>query len=106
MAYLLVALVSVAVAIFAMQNTDHVTVGFIVWKITAVPLAGVVLVSLAAGMVIVGVPLWFRLWRARSRLQAAEARLAAAAPPPAPPASWPPGPPSGPTPPGPPDRPR
>jgi uncharacterized integral membrane protein len=65
MGYAIVVLVAVAVAVFAMQNTSTVTVQFILWKIEQVPLAAVVLSSLAAGAIIVGLPLYFRLWRAR-----------------------------------------
>lgn len=69
MGYIIVAVVAVAVAIFAMQNTTPVTVRFIVWQIEDVPVAAVVLASLGAGIVIVGIPLWFRVWRLRSRLR-------------------------------------
>jgi uncharacterized integral membrane protein len=69
MAYAFVVLVAVAVAVFAMQNTSTVTVQFIVWKIEQVPLAAVVLSSLAAGAIIVGLPLYFQLWRARRNLR-------------------------------------
>lgn len=70
MGYIIVAVVAVAVAIFAMQNTTPVTVRFIAWQIEEVPVAAVVLASLGAGIVIVGIPLWFRVWRLRSRLRA------------------------------------
>lgn len=69
MGYAFVVLVAVAVAVFAMQNTSTVTVQFIIWKIEQVPLAAVVLSSLAAGAIIVGLPLYVQLWRARSRLR-------------------------------------
>jgi uncharacterized integral membrane protein len=69
MGHLVVALVAVAVAIFAMQNTASVTVRFVVWQVGEVPLAAVVLLSLGAGLIIAGIPLWFQLWRARSRLR-------------------------------------
>lgn len=69
MGYLLVAVVAVAVAIFAMQNTTTVEVEFIAWKIQEVPVAAVVLASLAAGIVIAGIPLWFKIWRLKSRLR-------------------------------------
>jgi uncharacterized integral membrane protein len=73
MGYILVAIVAVAVAIFAMQNTTAVEVQFIAWKIEMVPVAAVVLASLAAGIIIVGVPLWFKVWRLKSRLRGAQA---------------------------------
>ncbi len=70
MGYIVVAIVAVAVAIFAMQNTTTVAVKFVVWQIEEVPVAAVVLASLAAGVIIVGLPLWFKVWRLRSRLRA------------------------------------
>jgi uncharacterized integral membrane protein len=78
MGYLVVAVVAVAVAIFAMQNTMPVTVSFLAWRFEEVPLAAVVLVSLAAGIVLIGVPLWFKVWRLRNRLHAVTAATAAA----------------------------
>jgi uncharacterized integral membrane protein len=74
--------VAVAVAIFAMQNTAMVTVRFIVWQVPEVPLAAVVLASLAAGVVIVGVPLWFQLWRTRTRVRSLGASPRPESPPP------------------------
>lgn len=81
MGYLVVAVVAVAVAVFAMQNTATVTVRFLVWQMDAVPLAAVVLVSLAAGVVVAGVPLWLRLWWLRGRLRARRAEPAPPEPP-------------------------
>jgi uncharacterized integral membrane protein len=72
MSYLIVAVLAVAVAVFAMQNTTPVAVKFLAWEIPDVPVAGVVLGSLAAGLVIAGLPLWFRLWRARRRARLLE----------------------------------
>lgn len=86
MGYLVVAVVAVAVAVFAMQNTTSVNVRFLVWELEQVPLAGVVLASLAAGVVIIGVPMWFRLWRLRGQLRRA------GAPPPSEPPTLPPDP--------------
>ena len=74
MAYLIVAIIAVLVAVFTIQNTEPVTVTLLVWRVTPVPLAAVVLVSLAAGIVLVGVPLWIQRWRLRSRLRSLEAR--------------------------------
>jgi len=72
-AYLIVTIVAVVVAVFTLQNTEPVTVTLLVWRITPVPLAAVVLVSLAAGTVLT-VPLWIQRWRLRSRLRSLEAR--------------------------------
>jgi uncharacterized integral membrane protein len=89
MAFVIVALLAVAVAVFAMQNTTVVTVRFLVWSAEQMPLAAVVLISLGAGLVMAGVPLSFRLWRVRSRLRTAEAAALRARESAAPPASPP-----------------
>ena len=80
MGYVIVAIVAIAVAVFAMQNTNMVTVRFILWQVPEVPVAALVLASLGVGILIVGMPLAFKLWRARSRV-----RALSAAPPPQPP---------------------
>ncbi|MGH7310750.1 MAG: lipopolysaccharide assembly protein LapA domain-containing protein, partial [Candidatus Rokuibacteriota bacterium] len=59
----------VAVAVFAMQNTDHVVVKFLIWEIANVPVAAVVLVSFGLGILAVGIPASFKLWRLRRRLR-------------------------------------
>jgi uncharacterized integral membrane protein len=69
MANLVVAIIAVMVAVFTMQNTEPVTVTLLIWQIERVPLAAVVLFSLGAGIIIVGVPLWFQRWRLQSRLR-------------------------------------
>ena len=74
MAYILVAIIAVAVAVFTLQNTERVTVTLLVWRIPEVPLAAVVLFAAGAGIVAVGVPLWLQRWRLRSRLRALESR--------------------------------
>jgi uncharacterized integral membrane protein len=72
-AYLVVAVIAVAVAVFTLQNTEAVTVTLLVWRVTEVPLAAVVLFAFALGAVLAGVPLWIQRWRLRSRLRAQEA---------------------------------
>jgi uncharacterized integral membrane protein len=72
MGYLIVAVVAVAAAVFAMQNTTPVDVRFIFWQLAQTPVAAVVLASLGAGLIIAGVPLSFQLWRARRRVRALE----------------------------------
>jgi uncharacterized integral membrane protein len=75
--YLLVALVAAAVAVFALQNSAATSVRFLAWTLDGLPVAAVALGSLAAGLVVAGVPLWLRSWRWRSRAGAAETRVAA-----------------------------
>ena len=88
--YLVVALIAAAVAVFALQNGEPTPVRFIVWSAEGLPLAALILVSLASGLVIAGVPLMLQRWRLRGRLRAAERRVAeleaarASAPAPAP----------------------
>lgn len=67
--YVIVAVLAVTVTVFALQNTDPATVRFLVWRLEAIPVAGLVLASLAAGALIAGVPLAIRLgiWRSRAR---------------------------------------
>lgn len=76
MTYALVAALAVIVAVFTMQNTTVVSVRFLVWE-QPVPLAGVILLSLGVGIVLVGVPLWVQRWHLRARLRAVERRMAA-----------------------------
>jgi uncharacterized integral membrane protein len=75
--YVVVALVAAAVAVFALQNLDPVTVRFLGWFVPDLPVAAVVLLSLAAGMLLAGFPLWIQRWRCRARCRALEARLQA-----------------------------
>jgi uncharacterized integral membrane protein len=75
MSYLVVSIIAVAVAVFAMQNTTRVDVSFLAWQIAQVPVAAVVLATLGAGLVIAGFPLWFQLWRVRRRAAALESSL-------------------------------
>lgn len=74
--YLLVAVIAAAVAVFTLQNSAPTRVQFAVWSIDAVPLAAVVLLALAAGLVLAGVPLLLQRWRLRARVRAAETRVA------------------------------
>jgi len=67
--YLVVAALAAGVAVFALQNTDPTAVRFGLWRLDGVPIAGLVLGSLGAGLLIAGLPLWIKLivWRARAR---------------------------------------
>jgi uncharacterized integral membrane protein len=73
--YLIVALVSAAVAIFALQNTAPASVRFLFWSADGLPVGAVILVSLAAGIVVAGLPLLVRSVRWRSRARTLEARV-------------------------------
>ncbi|MBI2205821.1 MAG: LapA family protein [Candidatus Rokubacteria bacterium] len=75
--YLIVALVASAITVFALQNTAPASVRFLLWSLE-LPLAGVILGSVAAGIVLVGLPLWIGRWQLGSRVRTLERRLAAA----------------------------
>jgi uncharacterized integral membrane protein len=99
--YAFVALLAAAVAVFALQNSAPTPIRFAVWSVDGVPLAGLVLVSLVAGIIVAGVPLLIQRWRLRSRMRALERRVQALesttserAITPAPPRSAPPPPPA------------
>ena len=76
LAYVLVGILSAAVAVFALQNTQPMSLRFIAWSIDNVPLAGAVLVALAVGLVLAAVPLSIANWRWRSRVRALESKVA------------------------------
>ena len=74
--YVIVALLAAAVAVFALQNSAQTSVRFLVWTLDGLLVAAVALASLGIGLVVAGVPLWFRSWRWRSQARSAEARAA------------------------------
>jgi uncharacterized integral membrane protein len=76
--YVLVAVVASAITIFALQNTTPTSVRFLFWSLDGTPLATVILVSVAAGIVLAGLPLWVDRWRLRVRTRTLETRLASA----------------------------
>ena len=78
MKYLLVAVVASGITIFALQNTTPVSLRFLLWSLPETPLATVILISVVAGIVLVGLPSSISRWRLRGRARSLEARLAAA----------------------------
>jgi len=76
--YIVVATIAASITLFALQNNAPTSVRFLFWQLDAVPLAGIMLVSVALGVVLVGVPLLVERWRLRSRLRALESRLSTA----------------------------
>src|SRR5436309_1052103 len=70
--YIVVAVIAAAFTLFALQNNAPTAIRFLIWQLDAVPLAGIMLVSVA-----LGVPLLVERWRLRSRLRALESRLGA-----------------------------
>jgi len=73
--YVLIAALAIAVAVFALQNADRVTVSFLAWKVEGAPLAAVILVSGAVGGVVVSLVGAVQRWRLRTQIRQLEARL-------------------------------
>jgi uncharacterized integral membrane protein len=69
------ALVAGAVAVFTIQNSVPTRVQFLVWVVDGVPLSAVVLGALAAGLLVMGIPLWLGRWRLRSHNRALRNRI-------------------------------
>lgn len=76
---LLVAVLASALTVFALQNHTAVGIRVLVWHVEGMSLAAVILLSAAAGIVLVGVPLWIDRWRLRARLRVLEAKVVAVA---------------------------
>jgi uncharacterized integral membrane protein len=76
-AYVVVAVVAALVTIFTLQNTAATNVRLFVWHVEGLPLAALLLGSLVAGALLVGVPLAIRLaiWRSRARTHEARAGM-------------------------------
>jgi len=77
LAYLLMALVGAACAVFALQNIDPVVIRFLGWRVEGMPLALVILLSVLGGLVFASCVGLLRYWKLRSRFRQLEARLAA-----------------------------
>jgi len=75
--YVFVAALASAITLFALQNSAPTSIRFLFWSLRDVPLGTVILVSVAAGVVPVGVPLWLERWRLRARVGSLEKRLMA-----------------------------
>ena len=69
-----------AAALFAFQNGSPITLRFLVWAADGVPVASAVLLALAAGALVAGVPLSISRWRLRARLRRLEANRRSAGP--------------------------
>ena len=69
LAYILVGILSAAVAVFALQNNQMMSLRFITWSLDGVPLAGAILAALAVGLILASFPLSIELWRQRSRVR-------------------------------------
>jgi len=76
--YGFVALLASAITLFALQNGEPTSIRFLFWDLQGMPLASVILVSVASGMVLVGIPLWLDRWRLRGRVRTLEMQLGSA----------------------------
>lgn len=74
--YIVVAVIASALTVFALQNSAPTDIHFLVWTLRATPLAGVILLSAALGIVLAGLPLAIDRWRLRARVRSLELRLA------------------------------
>jgi len=75
LAYVIVGVLSAAVAVFALQNNQPMSLRFVAWSLEGVPLAGAVLAALAVGLILAAVPLAIANWRTRSRVRQLETKV-------------------------------
>ena len=73
--YLIVAILTAAVVIFAFQNGTPVSVKFLAWTVPEVSAAAVILIAFVSGLLIAAIPLWLQRWRLRSRARGLESQL-------------------------------
>ena len=73
--YLVVALLTAAIVIFAFQNGTPLSVRFLGWTVPEVSAAAVILIALVSGLLIAAIPLWIQRWRLRVRVRGLEAQV-------------------------------
>jgi lipopolysaccharide assembly protein A len=73
--YLIVALLTAAVVIFAFQNGAPLSVRFLMWTVPEVSAAAVILIALVSGLVIAAIPGWIQRWRLRARVRGLESQV-------------------------------
>jgi uncharacterized integral membrane protein len=76
--YILTVLVGAAGAIFALQNIDPVVIRFLFWRIEGAPLAMVIILSIAIGVVLTSLVGIVQQLKLRSRIRKLEYNLAQA----------------------------
>jgi len=74
--YILMVLVGAAGAIFALQNIDPVVIRFLFWRIEGAPLAMVIILSIAIGVVLTSLVGIVQQLKLRSRIRKLEYNLA------------------------------
>jgi len=73
--YLLITALVLAIAVFALQNADPVTVRFLGWRLEGAPLAAVILVSGVIGALVVSLVGFVQRWKLRAQIRRLESRL-------------------------------
>jgi uncharacterized integral membrane protein len=73
--YLIVALITAAIVVFAFQNGTPVSVRFLTWTVPEVSAAAVILIALVAGLLISAIPLWIQRWGLRARVRGLESQV-------------------------------
>lgn len=73
--YLVVTAVALTTTVFALQNATEVTVKFLAWKIESAPLAAVILISVAAGALVVSLIGAVQRWKLRAQIRDLQSRL-------------------------------
>ena|SRR5687768_9699754 len=73
--YLVVAIITAAIVVFAFQNGAPVSVRFLTWTVPEVSAAAVILLALMAGLMIAAIPLLIRQWRLRFRVRSLQNRV-------------------------------
>jgi len=73
--YIVVALLTAAVVVFAFQNGTPLSVRFLTWTVPEVSAAAVMLIALVTGLLIAAIPLWVQRWRLRVRVRGLESQV-------------------------------
>jgi uncharacterized integral membrane protein len=76
--YILMILIGAAGAIFALQNIDPVVIRFLVWRLEGAPLALVIILSIAIGVILTSLFGLVQQIKLRSKIRHLEADLAKA----------------------------
>jgi uncharacterized integral membrane protein len=76
--YVLMILIGAAGAIFALQNIDPVVIRFLVWRLEGAPLAMVIILSIAIGVIFTALFGLVQQFKLRSKIRHLEADLARA----------------------------
>jgi uncharacterized integral membrane protein len=73
--YVIVAILTAAIVVFAFQNGTPVSVKFLAWTVPEVSAAAVILIALVTGLLIAAIPLWLQRWRLRVKVRALESQV-------------------------------